>query len=102
ERVELEPRLHSRVLHHPRDLECHRTSRARDVRARGAAISRTPAASGRQDVDHAYAATAHHVAEADACVRHLTLAGLAAQLQRRLPDLREPGRTAGVAAGDEA
>ena len=31
----------------------------------------------------------------------LALAGLAAQLQRRLPDLRQAGRTAGMAARDQ-
>src|SRR5262249_11249613 len=62
---------------------------------------RTGALLAHQDVRGAHAAAAHHVTESRARVRHLALAHLAAQLQRRLPDLRQAGRAAGMAAGSE-
>src|SRR5512145_261670 len=61
-----------------------------------------------EDVNHADAAPAHHVTEASARIRaralplDLTRAGFAAQLQRRLPDLRQASGAAGVPASDEA
>src|SRR5262245_11716260 len=61
-----------------------------------------------QDVDHAHTAAAHHVAEtgagdlAAALPLDLARAGLAAQLQGGLPELRQAGRAARMAARDEA
>src|SRR5215468_2286536 len=60
-----------------------------------------------QDMDYAHAAAAHHVAEpgagglTGALALHLARARLAAQLQRRLPDLGQAGRAAGVSARDQ-
>src|SRR5262249_10285922 len=76
----------------------------RDRAVRGAEIEpehRSGALLAHQDVRGAHAAAAHHVTESRARVRHLALARLAAQLQRRLPDLRQAGRAAGMAAGSE-
>src|SRR5581483_1697522 len=55
-----------------------------------------------QDADRADAPAAHHVAEAGPRLRELAGARLAAELERRLPDLREAGRPAGMPAGDQA
>src|SRR5262249_20686744 len=51
-----------------------------------------------QDVRRAHAAAAHHVTQAGAGVGHLTLAGLAAELERGLPDLGQARRSARMAA----
>src|SRR5215470_4142726 len=54
-----------------------------------------------QDVDDADAAATHHVAETDAGPVDLAWPRLAPELERRLPDLRQPRRAAGMAARDE-
>src|SRR5438094_179334 len=55
----------------------------------------------RQNMDRAHAPAAHHVAEPHARVLDLPLPRLTPQLQRRLPNLREPRRSPRVPTRDE-
>src|SRR5439155_21607167 len=76
-------------------------SRATSTSSSTSRRTRSEALLPRQDVDRAHAPPAHHVTEPHARVLHLPPPRLTPQLQRRLPDLRQPRRPPRVPARDE-